>query len=161
MKWNIFLWCGCPAVMRKYPERSSILWREMILWTKLVFRTEDFGSHLQFLRRWILYFWISELNLKACIYQKAVDYVLQGYIIDGYSFNIYSDKVYIRYLESLIYIITICELHLVSYNLNLTKARDMHSRFVNCKGRGRSLSLIVGHTLYIAMVFPANSGWKQ
>ena len=53
------------------------------------------------------------------------------------------------------------ELHLVGYNLNLANARNMHRRFVNCKGRGRSLSLIAGHLLYIAKVIPANSGRQQ
>ena len=90
------------------------------------------------------------ISVDDIIKRLSTTYCKDTLIIDRSSSNIYSVKVYIRYLKSLIIIITICELHIVSYNLILAKTRELHIRFVHCRGRGRNLSLIVGHTLYIA-----------
>ena len=61
--------------------------------------------------------------------------------------NFYSLKVYIRYLHSLIYIISIFDLHHVCYNFYFAKVRDRHSKFVNCKYEGRRLSSTVRYIM--------------
>ena len=61
--------------------------------------------------------------------------------------NLYSLKVYIRYRHSLIYIISICDLHLVGYNLNLSKGRDKYSKFLNCRYRDRRLSSTLSYII--------------
>ena len=91
--------------------------------------------------------WLRE-NL---LLQYCVDIVLQGYIIDGTYYKIYSVKMYIRYLKSLLYIL--------SAIISILPKQEIGTVGLSIAKVEESVPYLRPHC-YFAKVFPANS-WRK